>query len=904
MATLYIDNQPYEVKEGNNLLDECLTLGFNVPFFCWHPALGSVGACRLCAVKQFKDEADTRGRIVMSCMTPVTDGMRISIEDAEVRRFRAKVVEWLMTNHPHDCPVCDEGGECHLQDMTVMTGHTYRDYRFTKRTYVNQDLGPFINHEMNRCIQCYRCVRYYADYAGGRDLVPLASHNHVYFGRHQDGALESEFAGNLVEVCPTGVFTDKTAKMHYSRRWDLQTAPSICVHCGVGCNTSPGERYLSLRRIRNRYNGEVNGYFLCDRGRFGYEFVNSDNRIHVGSRRDGEQWTALSADETLAWVGARLKEAKGVVGIGSPRASLESNFALRTLVGAERFSQGLNKHELSLLNAIMRALQDGPARTPSLQDLGEADAALVLGEDVTNTAPMMALRLRQAARNAPAKKAGAMGIPDWNDAAVRTLLQGAKGPIYIAATCDTRLDDIATERYIQEPDELARLGFAVAHAIDSAAPKPVGLSSDAEALAGRIAQALLEAAQPVVVSGTSCGSEAVIQAAAQVAWALCRKGKPAALAYAVQECNTLGAALIGGAALEEAVDAVTRGEADTVVVVENDLYRRLPKARVDALFSAAKCVIALDHNMTPTVAQAHALLPAATFAESDGIFVNNEGRAQRFVQVYAPRDDTADSWRWLRRMRDAAGWGARGAWSSLDDIIALIAAEVPGLSKLPTLVPPADTRIVGQKIARQPHRYSGRTAMWANIDVSEKQIPQDPDSPLSFSMEGYRGRRVPTSLRPAYWAPGWNSPLAINKFQEEIGGSLKGGDPGLRVFEPREGAAAYALASAPSASRAGECLVVPLHHIYGSDEMSALSPPVASRAPEPYIALSPKDAHTLGVADGGCVELRLADAMLQFPAQIRAALPAGVVGVPAGLRGVAYAALPACGSIRKGGQSS
>ena len=137
--------------------------------FCWHPALGSVGACRQCAVKQYQNAEDTRGRLVMSCMTPAADGTFISIDDSEAKEFRESVVEWLMTNHPHDCPVCEEGGNCHLQDMTVMTGHSFRRYRFTKRTHRNRDLGPFISHEMNRCIACYRCVRYYKDYADGKD---------------------------------------------------------------------------------------------------------------------------------------------------------------------------------------------------------------------------------------------------------------------------------------------------------------------------------------------------------------------------------------------------------------------------------------------------------------------------------------------------------------------------------------------------------------------------------------------------------------------------------------------------------------------------------------------------------------------------------------------------------------
>jgi NADH-quinone oxidoreductase subunit G len=279
MPTIYIDKNPYEVPAGKHLLEACLSLGFDLPYFCWHPALGSVGACRQCAVKVFKDAQDTTGRLVMSCMEPVRDGMYASVNDKAAKEFRAQIIEWLMTNHPHDCPVCDEGGSCHLQDMTVMTGHEYRRFKYKKRTYKNQYLGPLVHHEMNRCIQCYRCVRFYRDYAGGTDLNAFAAHNHVYFGREKDGVLQSPFSGNLVEVCPTGVFTDKTLRSHYTRKWDLTTAPSVCPHCSLGCNIIAGERYGALRNIVNRFNGEVNGYFLCDRGRYGYEYVNSPNRI-------------------------------------------------------------------------------------------------------------------------------------------------------------------------------------------------------------------------------------------------------------------------------------------------------------------------------------------------------------------------------------------------------------------------------------------------------------------------------------------------------------------------------------------------------------------------------------------------------------------------------------------------
>ncbi|MES2605298.1 MAG: 2Fe-2S iron-sulfur cluster-binding protein, partial [Pseudomonadota bacterium] len=267
MAKITVDGKVFEVDPNNNLLQELLSHKQDLPYFCWHPSMGSVGSCRQCAVIEYANDDDQRGRQVMACMTSPREGARYSMDKAH--QFRAQAIESIMTSHPHDCPVCEEGGECHLQDMTVMSGHTYRRYDGKKSTHNNQYLGPFIGHEMNRCITCYRCVRYYKDYAGGTDFSVQASHNHTYFGRFQDGVFESEFSGNLAEVCPTGVFTDKVFSKVYSRKWDLQSSPSVCAACGVGCNTNPGERYGTLRRVVNRFNDEVNGYFLCDKGRFG-----------------------------------------------------------------------------------------------------------------------------------------------------------------------------------------------------------------------------------------------------------------------------------------------------------------------------------------------------------------------------------------------------------------------------------------------------------------------------------------------------------------------------------------------------------------------------------------------------------------------------------------------------------
>jgi NADH-quinone oxidoreductase subunit G len=870
MATVYVDNKPYEMNPEENLLHGCLSQGLNLPYFCWHPALGSVGACRQCAIKQFKDEHDEHGKIVMSCMTPAAEGTLISIDDPEAAAFRTGIIEGLMLNHPHDCPVCDEGGECHLQDMTVMTGHDYRRYEFDKRTFRNQNLGPLVNHEMNRCIQCYRCVRYYRDYAGGKDLNAFAGRNTVFFGRHEDGPFENEFSGNLIEICPTGVFTDKTLKHHYARKWDQQFAPSICVHCALGCNIDAGERYGTLRRIVNRYNHELNGYFLCDRGRFGYEFVNSERRVHhpiLEGRPAAVPEAQYHLNETLA---------KGkVIGIGSPRASLEANFALRTLVGPERFHSGIADNDAKLAARMIEILGRGPMRTPTLREIEECDAVFILGEDITNVAPRMALAVRQSVRQQPMEIAKKVNIPLWMDHGVRDALQNANGPLYIATPYATRLDEIATATFRAAPDDLARLGFAVAHALDERAP-----STEDFPLAIEVARALKAAKKPLVISGMSCASEFVIEAAANVAMAA-----HAAVSFTAPECNTIGATMMGGSPLSAAFQAVKDGRADTVIILENDLYRRAPAAEVDSFLDSSAHVIVLDHLTNPTTEKAELVLPAGTFAESDGTFVSSEGRAQRFFQVFVPQNDVSSSWRWLKPDH----------WHNLDDALACMSSALPELAAAAHAAPSAAFRIAGAKIPRSPHRESGRTAMLVNIDISEPKPPDDPDSPLSFSMEGTPDK-PPAALIPFFWSPGWNSIQATNTYQKEIGGPLRGGEAGARMFEPAAGNGQSYFSAIPSAfePREDEWLLMPMYHFFGSDELSQAGRGIAELVTKPHVALNSAE-----LTEGTEVEVSCSSGRFRLPVRIRTDLPRGVACLSAGLPPLTGITLPAWGKIAR-----
>ena len=398
MPQLIIDTIALDVPEGTNVLEAARSIGITIPHFCWHPALGKAGACRACAVKMV--EGPVKG-IQMSCMLPVQDGMVVSTTDPEAVALRRAVIEWLMINHPHDCPVCDEGGECQLQDYTIAGGHGIRRYDGVKRTHVNQYLGPYIEHEMNRCIQCYRCARFYQEYAGGTDFGVMGRSGAVYFGRQQDGRLESPFSGNLADICPTGVFTDKTARFR-ARYWDYDMAPSVCPHCSLGCNTVPMARYRELLKVTARRNDAVNGWFICDRGRFSNAAVNAPNR----PRQALVDGVAVSMEVALNALLERLTGFIELFGssalaiVGSPRMSQEAAVMaarLREVTGAGTLCySGAAPHSGETAEAVALLNRDNAA---SQEDVRRADLVAVLACDLLNEAPMMVLAVRQAWQN-------------------------------------------------------------------------------------------------------------------------------------------------------------------------------------------------------------------------------------------------------------------------------------------------------------------------------------------------------------------------------------------------------------------------------------------------------------------------------------------------------------------------
>ena len=602
-----IDGTDYDVPAGKNVLQAILDAGHVLPHFCYHEALGAVGSCRLCAA-MVAPGADKPGRLDMTCMCRVVEGMVVTVNDPYAKGFRKQVIEDLMLNHPHDCPVCDEGGECMLQDMTVLSEHQHRRNRFKKRTWRNQYLGPGIHHEMNRCITCYRCVRYYRDYALGEDLGVYGSRDRVYFGRVEDGTLQSEFAGNLLDVCPTGVFTNKRFRENYARPWDLLTVKSVCPSCSVGCNVLPGFRHTTLRRVKPAENPAVNTWFLCDRGRFGGEFVNSAARLSA-ARIDGAAATLDSATTAAA---DRLKSIAAAHGgasvavIGSDRASLETNGALALL------AQALGGRSIMFADSATRAAvkraaavtAGGTVAVASLQDMEKADFVLVAGGDMTGEVPLIDLSIRQVIK---------AGLPYFE-------LSPRAGS----------LTKFAKQSLRAAPGEVARLLTAVSANASGASDAGLNGAGGFVAAAGA---ALAAAKRPLIVASALHGDASLIDAAAALAGSITGEGRAATLAFALPGANSAGLGLLKKDADPDTFRAdLAAGKIKAVVVAERDA---LADFGADA-FAKCELVVVVDAFATATADAAHVLLPCVSHYQSFGTFVNYEGRGQRFEGMQLP----------------------------------------------------------------------------------------------------------------------------------------------------------------------------------------------------------------------------------------------------------------------------
>jgi NADH-quinone oxidoreductase subunit G len=625
MPKLVIDNREIEVPEGTKVIEAAEQLGIMIPRFCYHPALGSVGACRVCAVKFL--EGPFKG-VQMSCMIDAKDDMVVSTTDEEAVEFRKYVIEWLMLHHPHDCPVCDEGGHCLLQDMTISGGHGVRRYLGPKRTYRDQYLGPLVQHEMNRCIHCYRCTRFYQEFAGYFDLGVMQIANHTYFGRFKDGILESPFTGNLSDICPTGVYTDRPSRF-FGRRWDYQRSPSLCINCSLGCHTTASARYREVVRHEARYSEAVNGYFICDRGRHGFHYARNETRPRkalIDGREVTTEEAIRAAKEKLAELMSRI-EPDGVACLGSGRSSLENQAILKQLCQKMGWQDPSYFVDDSLAKKVKTAVSRlEPELKVSLRDLEGSDAIIVVGTDPINEAPMAALAMRQAQRHG-----GKIVVLD---------------PRSISLPCDfthlpVKLDEInlylgALIKAAVDPEAIADAGKDVARFCQEAPPLEI-VADSLQKKVSSLAQELRDSQRVVIVCGTQVVRETTVVLAGDCASLLRAAKKQAGLFYLLPEANAFGASLLTSKKFSflNILEGMENGSIKGLVLVENDpFYDFHHRQRLDLALEKLDLLVVLDYLRSPAVGKAHVFLPTSTLYEAGGTYINQEGRVQAATETY------------------------------------------------------------------------------------------------------------------------------------------------------------------------------------------------------------------------------------------------------------------------------
>jgi NADH-quinone oxidoreductase subunit G len=607
MPQLLIDDHKIIVPSGTKIIDAAEQAGIVIPRFCYHPALGAVGACRVCAVNIIEGPATG---IKMSCRTDVEDGMVVSTTDATAVDFRRHVIEWLMLNHPHDCPVCDEGGQCLLQDLTVAGGHGIRRFKGRKRTYEDQYLGPLVQHEMNRCIQCYRCSRFYREFAGYRDLGVMGIASRIYFGRYRDGILKSPFAGNLIDICPTGVYTDRPSRFT-GRSWDFERQPSICIHCSLGCGLTVSARFRQIVRQEAGYHPSVNGHFICDRGRYGFYYANLEDRPRTG-RVDGRSVPAGKAVR-IAMQGFedihRKYGSSAVAVLSSTRCSLETLAAAAGLCrnkGWQPPYTGLSRHHLQNVHAVLRHLS--PENVLSLKDVETSAVILVVGADPVNEAPMLALSIRQAVRNG----AEVLILDPRPLEQPFDFRQLAVGPQGIHRLLERFLSAYRADGHSNDIRDETGPGSDLRDLLDF-----LGRS-------GRTA----------VICGTDIVDHRIVFRCAEL---VSRLRQPAGMLCPLPGPNAYGTALINREprAIEDLLENIERGDLKAVLLVEADLFWDFPdRDRVSRAFKRVELLAALDYVSTQTAQAASVFIPTRTIYESGGIFINHEGRLRSAPPVF------------------------------------------------------------------------------------------------------------------------------------------------------------------------------------------------------------------------------------------------------------------------------
>ncbi|WP_287953307.1 NADH-quinone oxidoreductase subunit NuoG [Diaphorobacter sp.] len=628
MVEIELDGKKVEVTEGCMVMHAAEKVGTYIPHFCYHKKLSIAANCRMCLV-----EVEKAPKPLPACATPVTQGMIVRTKSDKAIKAQQSVMEFLLINHPLDCPICDQGGECQLQDLAVGYGGDSSRYGEEKRVVAHKDVGPLISmEEMSRCIHCTRCVRFGQEIAGVMELGMVNRGEHSEITTVIGDTVDSELSGNMIDLCPVGALTSKPFR-YSARTWELSRRKSVSPHDSTGANLIVQVKNHKVMRVVPFENEDVNECWIADRDRFSYEALNSPDRLTRPMLKQGGEWKEVDWQTALEYVANGLRCVKtehGAQSIGalvSPHSTVEELFLAGALVrglGSDNIDHRLRHAEFGKAEGV-RWLGTSIASLSTLQSV------LVVGSNLRKDHPLFAQRIRQAARHGCAVNAINSVAIDWAIPNVRTKLAPAAG-------WSTALAEVAA---------------AIAAEKGVAAPVQ-GAATSEEARA--IAAALLTGERKAILLGNGAAHHAQASSLLALAqWIGAQTG--ATVGYLTEAANTVGAQFVGAQPQEGGLNAAQmldgRLKAALLLNVEPEHDSAMGAAAAQAL-AQTDMVVTLSPFKT-NLEFSDVLLPIAPFSETSGSFVNAEGRLQSFHAVVKPAGEARPAWKVLRVLGNLLG---------------------------------------------------------------------------------------------------------------------------------------------------------------------------------------------------------------------------------------------------------
>ena len=632
MVEIEIDGQKMEVLEGSTVMHAAEKAGTYIPHFCYHKKLSIAANCRMCLV-----DVEKAPKPMPACATPVTQGMVVHTKNDKAIKAQKGVMEFLLINHPLDCPVCDQGGECQLQDLAVGYGAGESRYAEEKRIVFHKDVGPLISmQEMSRCIHCTRCVRFGQEMAGVMELGMSHRGEHAEIETFVGMSVDSELSGNMIDLCPVGALTSKPFR-YSARTWELSRRKSVSPHDSTGTNLIVQVKNNKVMRVLPLENEAINECWIADRDRFSYEALNTDDRLLSPMLKQGGEWKTVDWQTALEYVANGLKQIKSEYGAESIGTLASPHSTLEELHLAASLMRGLGSENIDyrLRNADFSSSPSIRWLGTSIASLSQLQSVLVVGSNLRKDHPLFALRIRQSVRNGCALSA------------INSVAELASADAWAMPIANTMLT--SAEDWMQ-----ALADVATAIAAEKAISAPA--SGQASDKAKEIALSLLRGERKAILLGNAAAHHANASSLLMLAnWIGEQTG--ATVGYLTEAANTVGAqlanAMPGGSGLN--AGQMLDGKLKAVILLNNEPeFDSAAGTKAKASLNSAQMVVTLN-AFKANMSFSDVLLPIAPFTETPGTFVSAEGRVQSFHAVVKPLAETRPAWKVLRVLANLLG---------------------------------------------------------------------------------------------------------------------------------------------------------------------------------------------------------------------------------------------------------